>query len=854
MSGGRHRISYGLASLGLWMLASSPVSADAIVLPAHRLTRTDAVVALYRLDKPHTGGGTLTFEWTDGLGRLVERRALPFALAGNTEIRFSLDLSRAVATTNYVQAHVAFDGNGGAAEPAYDTHLTFTVAPAGDPWRDYQIVMWQQKTAQQYAALKTLGVTAGVALGQQDSADTIAALNASDLSWYVENIATDFYSAYHRWTPDHPVNWRFQQIKQRYRDDPADASVFARDPGLSDPRWLRAIRDRLAKTVHAHAGARPLYYSLADEAGIAELSVPWDFDLSEPSLTAMRRWLKARYGTLSALNAQWGTHFRDWDRVVPMTTREAIARGNDNFSAWADFKAWMDVAFARALRVGTDAVHAEDATALAAIEGGQIPGWGGYDYSRLAHAVDLMEVYDGGGNLEILRSLNPKMVLLTTSAGGASERHDIWREMLRGTRGVVLWDADDRFVEPDGAAGPRAVALAGDLRDIRDGIGALLINSERRFDPIAILYSPASLRTQWLLDWKSKGDAWASRDIADSYEDPSIVRAAMMGYAQSLEHIGFQPRFLSPDLLEHGALRNGGYRVLVLPHAIALSARELAAIRSFVEKGGLVVADTEPGAFDEHSKKRITLPVADLVARASEAPGGGAAAGKPAGIHLVGNAELCASDQTPAPCATLRQQLAQLLARSGLTPAVALASPEGARPADISTFVFTNGGTTIIALQRDADDPTAPGGHVRVTLPRPSFVYDLRARKDLGQIAALDVPLDAIEPTLLSITPIQPLPLRLDGPGRAALGRTIAFRIGTADNSPRSAAVYHAAVTGPDGKAIPHYGGNLIAAKGEASLRIPIAVNDPVGRWKIELRDVADGRTAETTLEVYADR
>ena len=753
-----------------------------------------------------------------------------------------------------------FDGSGGADEPEHDAHLTFTVAPAGDPWRDYQIVMWQQKTAQQYAALKKLGVTAGVAFGQQDSAGTIAALNASDLSWYVENIATDFYSAYHRWTPDHPVNWRFQQIKQRYRDDPADASVFARDPSLSDPRWLRVVRERLTKTVHAHARSRPLYYSLADEAGIAELSVAWDFDLSEPSLTAMRRWLREQYGTLSALNTQWGTHFRDWNRVRPMTTQEAIARADENFSAWADFKAWMDVAFARALRAGTDAVHAEDATALAAIEGGQIPGWGGYDYSRLAHAVDLMELYDGGGNLEIVRSLNPKMVLMTTSAGGQTEAHDVWRELLRGTRGVVLWDGDGQFVHEDGSLGPRASSLTRDFREIRDGIGALLINSERHFDPIAILYSPASLRTQWLLDWKSKGDAWASRDIADSYEDPSVVRSTMIGYAQTLEHMGFQPRFIAPELVEHGELQRGQYRVLVLPHAIALSARELGAIRSFVENGGVVIADTEPGVFDEHSKKRDDRPLTDLVARTSETSAGDAAANKPTGIHLVSNAELCASDQTSTPCDVLRRQVGTLLARSGVRPAVALASLAGELPSDVTTFTFEKGGTTIIGLQRDVKDPvtgernsranTNTPEHVRVTFPRSSFVHDLRARKDLGWATELDLALDAAAPTLLSLAPAAPTLLRLEGPRRTALGSTVVFRIGDAADARRASAVYHAAVTGPDGQVFPHYGGNLVAARGQASLSIPIAINDPVGRWQIELRDIASGQSARATLEV----
>ena len=103
-----------------------------------------------------------------------------------------------------------------------------------------------------------------------------------------------------------------------------------------------------------------------------------------------------------------------------------MRRSDDNFAAWADFKAWMDVAFARALRMGTDAVHAADPSALAAIEGVQIPGWGGYDYSLLVDAVDVMELDD----LPLAHSLNPHLITLTTSFGGDPEDiHAIWRDL-----------------------------------------------------------------------------------------------------------------------------------------------------------------------------------------------------------------------------------------------------------------------------------------------------------------------------------------------------------------------------------------------------------------------------------------
>src|SRR5215472_3100880 len=46
----------------------------------------------------------------------------------------------------------------------------------------------------------------------------------------------------------------------------------------------------------------------------------------------------------------------------------------------------MDVALARAIDAGTEAIHEADPEAVTAIEGAQIPGWGGYDYSRLGVA------------------------------------------------------------------------------------------------------------------------------------------------------------------------------------------------------------------------------------------------------------------------------------------------------------------------------------------------------------------------------------------------------------------------------------------------------------------------------------
>src|SRR5215471_14706278 len=224
-------------------------------------------------------------------------------------------------------------------------------------WPGYRAIVWHPQKPGSCAALKEVGIDAGAVIPEnreqpaQGLAARIAPLRDCGLSWYVENIATDFYSSYHRYTPGKPIGWRFLEVRDAYRKNPRDASVFLREPSLSDPEWRERIRGRLAETVRAHRPWRPLFYNLADEPGIADLSTFWDYDFSPHSLAGMRTWLKSRYGSLAALNAQWGSRFAGWDAVVPKTTAEAIKRSDGNFSAWADFKEWMDEEFARAIEL-----------------------------------------------------------------------------------------------------------------------------------------------------------------------------------------------------------------------------------------------------------------------------------------------------------------------------------------------------------------------------------------------------------------------------------------------------------------------------------------------------------------------
>jgi hypothetical protein len=605
--------------------------------------------------------------------------------------------------------------------------LLLTGSAWAAPFDQFQLIMWQDRTPAQVAGLKRLGFTATKVTGSGGRIDsaTVAARQASGLPWYVENVGSDFYAPYHRYTPGKPVTWLFDAAKAHLRADRTDTSVFVREPGLSDPTALAAIQARLGRVVHDQSQYRPLYYNLADEAGIGDLAAAWDADIAPTSLTAMRQWLRTQYPDLAALNRQWGTSFASWDAVEPELTDAAMRRTDDNYSAWADFKAWMDVAFARAVRSGTDAVHQADPTALAALEGGQVPGWGGYDYSLLAPAVDVMEIYDVGNSVELARAFNPALISLrTVFATGPRETHAAWQHLLLGGRGMIVWDEGDDVVHPDGTATPRGqeiAALAASLRAVAPAI----LGAEPSLDPVAVLYSQASFRTRWMLDQRPKGDGWSDRNAAREYED-NAWRASRQQVLRRLGQIAVQPRLLSSPMVEAGALRHDDLRVLILPHAIALSQAESDEIRAFAQRGGTVLADTEPGVFDQHSRR---LPVPSL-----------------AGVALLPEAmQLDNGADGPSALAGF----AGVLRGAGVIPRAELRGPDGQPATGVTATWLHHGDATILALQTTT--PWSAPGQIEVQLTSPAKVEDLRSPGPIRQVQQFTVALDPITPTILSI-------------------------------------------------------------------------------------------------------
>ncbi len=823
-------------------LLTNLVTAAELILPAV-VERDGPVIATFRTGPQAIGAGALEIRWTDILGRVVEERRIPVRMTDESEIRFSLDMRRAVAMINTVTAHLSLEELPRKGAPAHrdeTASVGFIAKPADRKWLDYAIIMWQPHSAERMATLRTLGVTGGQHLGR--SMEPPASLLKNNMRWYAENIATDFYAEYHRYRPDRTQEWSFLQAKAAHRKDPQSKEPFKRRPSLSNPEWLRAVHDRLVASARRFSPYRPLFYDLADESGIANLAAFWDFDFSDESLAEMRSWLKDRYGSLASLNTQWGSAFASWDDVTPDSTDEAMKRSDGNYSSWSDHKEWMDVSFSRALQMGVDAVQSVDPGAYVAIAGGQMPGWGGYDYWRLSQTLTAIEPYDIGNNIEMLRSFAPRLPFVTTAfARGPWEEHRIWYELLHGARGNIIWDENFEMAPEGGKPGPRGLETAPYYREIRSGLGALLIQSTRLSDAVAIHYSQPSMRVEWMLAQRPKGVLWANRNSATERMDSEFLRLRE-SYCKLVEDLGLQYRFVSYAQVEDGELARRGYRVLILPRSTALSEAEAREMRRFVEQGGVIITDGEPGVFDEHGRR---LDASRL-------------AGVPMTLWSV---LPYYQDRLRDAESARRDEAVRLFDQSGVCPPFIVLDEVGRRAAGVETHTFRNGASWIVALLGNPEmrvDELGPPDFksnarfekprkLRLVLPSELYVHNIRSGNAMGRLKEIGVTLEPYAPAMFALTAEPPAEAHIRAPRVAVRGELVRVE---ADYGGSADGVAHFEVTDPNGAVHLDYTGSAPISDGVAERLIPFAVNDPAGAWTVRVRDVLTGRRLQAVVEL----
>jgi beta-galactosidase len=341
------------------------------------------------------------------------------------------------------------------------------------------------------------------------------------------------------------------------------------------------------------------------------------------TLKAFRGWLKARYGDLEGLNQAWKRRYRAWDEVLPgkMPNRPytemmafehfITARATGHGKARYDLIKSLDpdhlvtvhgaqptvmhgdaYPTATALHRGNDWFYADHMDGIGC---SSFPVWQGADDAALTARISyltsaargkhiwLSELQGGraSNGFQVHAPVRPgpqQRWLWTGIAGGADTvLFWCWRDEVFGRESAGFGlSGNDGFAEPRLAAMRKTGAILRRHADLFDGYHP----DPRR---VGLYFSPQS----YYLHWAQDGSGRTAQHAVEGYAR-ALVRSNVPYTVVEEEHLG---------LLD-------GLDVLFMPRALVIDPPQAEALSAFVRRGGLLVAESECGAFGSNGLYR----------------------------------------------------------------------------------------------------------------------------------------------------------------------------------------------------------------------------------------------------------
>lgn len=794
---------------------------------------------------------TLTVSLYDNLERLLDRRSFPLAAETNTEQSVNLRTIGALTHLARIDCEVSVDGQ----RSDRRTAEVFVLQPRS--WGDYDIVMYR------FGPDPIPGIWPVIDRQMRRlEVTTLSSYSLTHSKHANYNIQAQTRISGQE-SPDGPARKYYSGMKRNYLAS-QDKSVLVREFCLDDPGYRELISQELERLTAPWVPFSPMSYYVYEEPSLTCYGDAVDICFCPHTMRGMRNWLKGVYGSLDRLNEQWGTNFTDWDSVVPDDASEAQARGN--YSSWADHRTYMETVYADTYRFALEKLRNS---------GTQISGsHNGCDYSRLNQYTRHLNAYEGGNQLDFHRCFNPD-VKISGGAGygvlGKDVFYNFYSNLFKGANGgaYIFWQYST--LDPDLTMSQSGKDMEQGFRELRgEGIGKLVGLATPENNGIAVHYSYPSIHAAWIVDGKVKEEV--SYHASASFDRFAANRD---GWVKILKDSGLQLDFLAYGDLEKGALREKGYKVFVLPMSYALSDKEVAAIRDFVQAGGTLIADGLPGIMDEHCRFRSKRPLLDVFGIEADVatpktivdgvgePGlalKGAHALSSRGNRLLVNRfgkgkayllnfflDTYPEDRLEKRSGPLLADFAKVLADAQIVPVVRLVGAQGEAVAQCSTYVFNNGTTRLVGIVPDMLRPGIEKAQLRFDGKK--AIYDVRAKKYVGTGSSFEVTLEPGVPSLFALVADPVGEMSINVPSSAVLGEEIRLRFGLSGIEDfRSVA--KVVVTDPNGNTVRYYGGNrdILAGKGQTAFRT--ALNDPPGRWKVEVTDVISGHGKTAEIEV----
>ncbi len=375
---------------------------------------------------------------------------------------------------------------------------------------------------------------------------------------------------------------------------------------------------------------------ITDEGFLTSRHKRHEVCFSPPCQEAYRTWLRERYGTLEALNAQWDTEYDDWSQVGGVRTEDV--RGKTNFSPFVDFRTFMTDLWVQSCRTITDAYHEVcPHTPVGHTNTFGVTPFDGNDYWKLCTKTgfgwgqEYSEAIKGSAHkaiFDIWRSFTETPEALATRPEQeqpffnhgwigydhrvAAAHYEPWWLALHGARGISYFATNSieaarniswSLIFPTLSTTEFSQAVAEALADLRGGCGKLLMEYERQAPQIALLWSHPSMLVAWCEStWEEVEPN--ERPGTDAYG--SHFRSAL-DFRQHVNELQLDYEYLSPEqVLQAGGLEK--HRLLYLPFTVAGSPELVEALEAYVQAGGVLVGDLRCLRTDEHGKPLAGSP------------------------------------------------------------------------------------------------------------------------------------------------------------------------------------------------------------------------------------------------------
>jgi len=653
---------------------------------------------------------------------------------------------------------------------------------------------------------------------------------------------------------------------------------------LSDPKVHKRM-ENLSSRVSWQDKYGALYRGGEDESNYI---TKWEGCYSKFCQKEFRIWLKKEYGSLKALNKEWDTDYSEWNQVFAMIAEEV--KGRKSYAPWLDHRSFNERNFARALSSIKRGANRHMPNTRISLSG--TPGtnaFNAWNWYRIMQVLEAIESY-GGEQTTMQRCFKQGFLIWLPWIGYNSEKEmldwNIIDSLFQGATGFSVFSGNFN-INPDFTLPRAGRDLKASLDVFKKGKAEVIMNSEYRAYPITFLYSPASIKVNWM---------------EKNFE---LYKSEVNGMKMLLADANSDYDYVAYQQLEDSNLLQNKYKMFYLPLSTALSDKEVAQIEAFVKNGGVLITDMASGRFSGHGRKRsisaldkvfgIDSSKSKIIAADATVIGVGKdglfnlnglnmlVRNIEAGIECTSGkalAEIQYRDSKYPACIVnkygkgytlylgssmlktfgawderryfkknrpqvkiLTGMIKALFKNAGIKTFVQPLTDDGEKLAATKCYLRQNGSSYIVGLVRDytitpSIDPKPR--KVTVKLFNKFHCYDLLKNKYLGFGNSFKTEVGPLTQSAFVLLPYKLEAVNISGSAVVERGKEYSFAISLKANTDKLVKhTLNIAVLGPDDKEKEAYSGVQFTDNGKYVLTIPVPLNAESGTWKIIATDVA---------------